>query len=113
MNLNRVQRSYVAQIRMGVLPLNIETGRYRNIPIENRLCDICKSDVETETHFILYCNSYSDMRRILFNYAIKQNPTFNRLDEVGKLSFLFGECPRQVAKYIVSAFCKRRDLLFK
>ena len=39
--LPRKERSLLAQIRSGILPLAIETGRYRNIPAENRYCQVC------------------------------------------------------------------------
>ena len=39
--LSRSQRSLVAQLRAGILPLAIEVGRFKNIPEENRLCELC------------------------------------------------------------------------
>ena len=39
-NLTSKERSMLAQLRMGVLPLNLETGRYRNIPADERFCFI-------------------------------------------------------------------------
>ena len=60
MNLSRSLRSYIAQIRCGVLPLHIETGRYRNLKVEERLCKVCDSQsVENELHFIFDCEAYS------------------------------------------------------
>ena len=41
MNLSRSLRSYIAQIRCGVL--HIETERYRNLKVEERLCKVCDS----------------------------------------------------------------------
>ena len=38
MNLSRVERSVTAQFRFGILPLRLETGRFRGEDIENRLC---------------------------------------------------------------------------
>ncbi len=32
------KRSLLAQFRMGVLPLAIETGRFKSIPVEERVC---------------------------------------------------------------------------
>ena len=49
----RVKRSLLALLRLGTLPLEIEVGRYRGIPLEERLCQICKTgDIESECHFI-------------------------------------------------------------
>jgi hypothetical protein len=40
-NFNRKMRSLIAQFRSGILPLQIEVGRFRNIPVENRVCFSC------------------------------------------------------------------------
>ena len=67
MYMNRQQRSLLAQVRCGKLPLHIETGRFKTVRDENhsffrrmnkseRLCHICNSgDIEDETHFICVC----------------------------------------------------------
>ena len=41
-NLTRGQRSLLCQLRLGILPLSIETGRYYRTPLEMKLCKICK-----------------------------------------------------------------------
>ncbi len=41
LNLSRAQRSVCAQLRCGILPLAIETGRYHSVPEENRMCLLC------------------------------------------------------------------------
>ena len=51
--LSRQQRSVLARLRSGTLALAIETGRYGQIPAENRLCKQCESGtVEDELHFL-------------------------------------------------------------
>ncbi len=40
-NLGRCQRSLVMKVKCGVLPLIVETGRFKNVPRELRLCQIC------------------------------------------------------------------------
>ena len=51
---NRYERSLIAQIRSGILPLNIELGRFGNIFLENRLCLLCNNDcIEDEFHFVM------------------------------------------------------------
>ncbi len=35
-------QSVFAQIQFGILPLHIETGRFVNVPINDRVCNICK-----------------------------------------------------------------------
>ena len=55
---NRKERSFMAQLRLGILPLAIETGRYRNVPLEERLCESCRI-IEDEKHFLLHCPLYN------------------------------------------------------
>ena len=43
--MNRGNRSILAQLRFGILPLGIETGRWHSIVLENRLCYICNSEL--------------------------------------------------------------------
>ena len=59
----------MAQFRLGVLHLKIESGRYQNIPEEERTCDTCSNIVENETHFIFDCPQYNGTRDILLDYA--------------------------------------------
>jgi len=49
--------------RSGILPLHVETGRFRNTSLENRLCTLCNSNqVENEIHFMFDCSLYDDLR---------------------------------------------------
>ena len=38
MYMNRQQRSLLAQLRCGILPLHIETGRFKTVRDENHNC---------------------------------------------------------------------------
>ena len=50
-NLSSKEKSYISQLRLGILPIAIETGRYRQVPISARKCIICKkNEVEDEFH---------------------------------------------------------------
>ena len=41
--LTKYKRSLITKIRSGTFSLPIETGRYSNAPLENRLCTLCNS----------------------------------------------------------------------
>ena len=59
-NITRSQRSLLAQFRMGILPLNIETGRYFRKVLNDRLCLLCDHNAtEDEHHFLLSCPFYN------------------------------------------------------
>ncbi len=53
--------SMVAKLRASSHCLRVETGRRTGTPREHRLCH-CKADVEDESHFLLYCDLYADIR---------------------------------------------------
>ena len=55
-HLQRSQRSLVAQLTSGKLSLVIKVGRFKYIPEENIICEMCDLDeVESESQFLLYC----------------------------------------------------------
>ena len=70
---NRKKRSLIAQLRIGILPINIETGRHRNEAIEDRTCPKCNGEIENEHHFLLECELYTALRVELFNLFEERN----------------------------------------
>ena len=42
-NMYSKNRSMLAQLRFGILPIAMETGRYRGLSVENRICLCCNS----------------------------------------------------------------------
>ncbi len=51
--LNRNRRSIISHFRIGILPLHIETGRFRNVKEDERNCHVCNNkDIENEFHFL-------------------------------------------------------------
>ena len=41
-NLSRSKRSILAKLKLGVLPLRLETGRWEDEALELRICNMCK-----------------------------------------------------------------------
>lgn len=66
----------------------LETGRFENLPVEKRLCLICKSSAEDEKHVLLHCRSYDHVRQQLFTKAIELEPNFLNSSEDDKLIFI-------------------------
>ena len=56
------QVSMIAKLRMSCHNLQIEMGRRTNIPRDLRLC-CCGEEIEDESHFLLRCRLYSEVRR--------------------------------------------------
>ena len=61
--LPRGQRSLVSKLKTGIFPLHLETGQWKDTPLENRTCSACdKRLLENEYHFLIHCTGYDDMR---------------------------------------------------
>ena len=55
-NTSFVNRKVIAKFRCSDHPLEIEAGRHRNVPRENRTCKFCPLGVlEMEEHFLSTC----------------------------------------------------------
>jgi hypothetical protein len=60
---NPTVRKTFSKFRISNHKLEIEYGRYKNIPREKRTCKLCHSDeVEDEFHFAFTCQKYNDIR---------------------------------------------------
>jgi hypothetical protein len=60
---NNNHRYSLARLRLHSHKLNIEVGRYYQIPRENRKCMLCTFDnIEDEFHFVLKCPVYNELR---------------------------------------------------
>ena len=113
MNLSKSQRSLCAQLRAGILPLYIETGRYQAIPEENRICTMCcLGEVENEAHFLFYCPFYDDLRESLFRKLYEKSPeVIWERDEI-RMKWLFNEGVSEFSHFLHKAWNKRRRQLY-
>ncbi len=51
----------VLHVKMWSAPLRIETGRYENIALNDRICQLCDcGNVEDEIHFLMSCTLMGD-----------------------------------------------------
>ena len=55
-------RCAIGQIRTSSHQLEIETGRFRGIPPESRICRLCNREPETELHYICHCTVYYEIQ---------------------------------------------------
>ena len=57
----RVRHSLFFQCISGILPLNLETGRYSDVEIDKRMCNLCWNNVvQNEVYFLCLCPFYWD-----------------------------------------------------
>ncbi len=109
-NMPKYERSLISQLRLGILPLRIETGRYANLAVDERTCLICETNsVENEEHFLFDCNYYLDERTKLENDI---GCSFNDMNADEKFQTVF-EHPFRLAKYVKAAINKRKQKLYR
>ena len=108
---NRHYRSMISKLRTDTLPIEIELGRYRSTPREQRLCRNCSTNsVETTEHFIFNCNKYNVNRCQFYEKNSKDNINFHNLLDRQKLLFLLNSD----SFYILNSFAKYiHDILLK
>lgn len=115
--LPKYQRSLICQLRLGILPLHLETGRYSGKPENKRLCNICNSgEIENENHFLFKCEFYRNERELFLNSLNIQQGMLDTLlnDNISnKLKFLLNEKLFKFSKYLEVIYNKRRRHLYK
>ena len=105
------ERSLFVQLRVGIFPLEIETGRYRNIPQENRYCPFCVNMPEEEKHFICICPTYAVYREIMYKITL-DSPYFTLLDKEKKFIYVMSCNDKCVLDFVDIACSKIIALLY-
>ena len=91
---NPQQRAMVTRLRTSSHKLNIEVGRHRNIPVNERKCQQCDlNQVEDEHHFIFKCSKYENYRREFMTQCQMVTNNFNLLTDEEKLYYIFNSDP--------------------
>ena len=87
-------RSMLTRFRSGCHWLQVNRGRYSDVPKQMRFCPICPSLVEDEQHFLIGCPAYSSIREKF------QHLKLHTYSDVAKL---FMECSdyKELAKFII------------
>ena len=63
-------RKTVAKFWCGDHTLMIETGRHKEVDLEERMCKMCSQrTVEDECHFLLKCPAYNKIRKSLMKHV--------------------------------------------
>lgn len=69
----------------------MEKGRHytQYRPVNQRVCTACTGGhVESEVHFLLYCEHYTAERRLVFEKICEMYPVFSTLSDVDKYNYL-------------------------
>ena len=83
-NVRDIQtRKCISQIRLSAHKFPIEQGRYKNIPREQPICNLCCNNlVGDEFHYLFICNeiSLTQRRQTFKNDILKVNTYFIKFD---------------------------------
>ena len=116
-----IVRKRLSQLRLGVLPLRIETDRFSRVKVDakSRFCrqPQCeniivttppdKLQVENEFHFLMHCKQYDRLRSVLFSKLSCLQ--FDQMNDQNKFCYML-TCPlvaRLVGQFIIDAFDSR------
>ena len=73
----------LSRFRASSHDLLIETGRYENIPRDQRLCKSCDmKTIESEYHFLLVCPKFRDLRKKYFKSYYCHWPTIHKFESL-------------------------------
>ena len=113
-NLRRDERSIIAKFRSCNLPLAIETGRFTRpkTPLTDRICKYCSAnEIEDETHFLIKCEFFDDIRYPLLQSAAAENQYFHDYTEEQMLIYLMSaeNLQRKIASCLQKMMSRRRS----
>jgi hypothetical protein len=80
----------------------VEHGRSQNIPREERICQLCSSNViKNEEHLLNSCNKYDHIRDNFISSLDTQNQQLNTIPDLLKSTF------KKLSKFVASCFSLR------
>jgi hypothetical protein len=88
-DVDKKSLSNFIKIRVSNCNLNIEKGRYLKLPVEQRICQLCHTDVEDEFHFLMNCDKFIHERVTLFRNISDIVPSFTKFFVKDKISFIY------------------------
>ena len=121
--LSFIQRKFIAKLRLGCLPIRLETGRFSmpKIPENERICQVCNktdpgylylNEIESEVHVIFNCNRYKEIRQ---NWIQKLTlpPDYNLLTLYKKLDIVLNHAQnvKFTAQYLINIFDLRSKII--
>ena len=113
LSLPKYQRSLIAKLRSGTLPLAIETGRYTNVPLENRTCTLCSNNlIEDEIHFMCVCEKLQHIRSGYFSKYCEKSNVFSSIDNESKFVYIMQNHHILLGKFISELWNFRISLIY-
>ena len=95
------------------LPLEVETGRWHNVPRENRICKLCDSGEVDEVHFIFGCGALKEIRDVYagdLQYDFYQTTSYT----TNEIELLMTETKvKHFARFLTAMYDARRNIMYK
>ena len=67
-DLSKALRSKLSRLRLGLVPIRIETGRMAREPVNERVCPMCQEGkIENIEHWLFECSAYDQNRNALIS----------------------------------------------
>ena len=68
------KRKLFSRFKSGVQKVYIETGRWKKISRDERICRFCESGkIENEDHVLWICDNFQRQRQLMFDQCKKMN----------------------------------------
>ena len=113
--MSRSQRSLLSKLKLGILPLEIESGRWKDDAIEERICRLCNDQLlGDEYHFVLFCDSLVDERTQFYIELCNRVDMDVHAPQEAQLKCMFEkESLKTTGKHIEIMFNRRKELLYQ
>jgi hypothetical protein len=98
LDIDRSDISNVVRFRISNSILMLEKGRHRNIDLENRVCPLCKFEVEDELHFTIKCTKLQELRNKFYQKISDILHSFYNLSDTEKFHLIFRSNDYDVSK---------------
>ena len=96
-------RVALTKFRVSSHDLAIETGRYTNTELKDRICQNCQMNtIEDEYHFILVCQKFRELRKIYLKPYYCHWPTLHKFENLMSTNSI--QQTNNLAKFIYHAF---------
>jgi hypothetical protein len=110
------QHQALTKLRIGNHRLEIELGRHKNIKAADQICKICKDGVEDETHFLVKCKNFENIRKPYLETIYTVCPNLKTYNNENIFIWIMGcenpEALRTLSNLIIE-LTSERDLYLK
>ena len=118
-NLPHNERSLVSHLLCGILPLELETGRYEDKKTDKkerkeRYCKVCNTmSVEDEVHFVFCCTALESTCKAKLDTILKSNRETHHFNNTEKLQWLINrDNIKEFRQALTCLYQNRHDVLF-